>query len=145
METIQLFTDGSCIGNPGPGGWAAIIKVGCTETLLQGGAPQTTNNRMEMTAIIEGMRNIPSPSKINIVSDSKYVIDAFRQNWISNWQRSGWRTAAKQPVKNQDLWELLIDLLAPHTITWEWVKGHNGHRENEIVDATAQAQARSFA
>lgn len=146
MKSIELITDGSCIGNPGPGGWAALIRTSEGEKLLTGGDSDTTNNRMEMLAVIEGMKAIAAsePCKIKIVSDSKYVIDAFEKKWIQGWIAKDWRNAAKKPVKNKDLWLEMIALLSPHQIQWEWVKGHNGHTDNEIVDTAAQKAAQTF-
>lgn len=142
MQNVELVTDGACKGNPGPGGWAALIRKDGDEKLITGGERDTTNNRMEMMAVIEGMRFIGAEKRdILIVSDSKYVIDAFEKDWIGGWLRNNWKNASKKPVKNKDLWEELISLLKPHAITWQWVKGHAGHPENDLVDRAAQKAA----
>ncbi|MDA9950959.1 ribonuclease HI [Oligoflexaceae bacterium] len=142
MENVELITDGSCLGNPGPGGWAALLRKDGEEKLFTGGEPETTNNRMEMSAVIEGVKVIgATPCQLKIVSDSKYVIDAFEKNWIGGWLKRDWKNAAKKPVKNKDLWLVLIELLKPHTVQWQWVKGHSGHPDNEIVDSAAQKAA----
>ena len=146
-ETIIINTDGSCAGNPGPGGFAAIIehpKHG--ELVITGGDPKTTNNRMELAAIIEALKAVNSvmggnSARITVRSDSKYVIDAFNKNWIGNWKRNGWRTASKQQVKNIELWEELLHEIKGHDIAWEWVKGHNGDPMNERCDRLAVEQA----
>ena len=146
-ETIIINTDGSCAGNPGPGGFAAIIehpKHG--ELVITGGDPETTNNRMELAAVIEALKAVNSvmggkSAHITIRSDSKYVIDAFNRKWIGNWKRNGWRTASKQQVKNIELWEELLHAIKDHTIAWEWVKGHNGDPMNERCDRLAVEQA----
>ena len=145
MSEIRLITDGACKGNPGPGGWAALIKMSEEKELLTGGAPETTNNRMEMTAVIEGLKKIGQQSqRVHIVTDSKYVMDAFEKGWIKGWLANNWRNASKKPVKNKDLWEVLIDLVNTHDVSWEWVKGHAGHPENEVVDHAAQEAAMMY-
>lgn len=140
MKKISLFTDGACKGNPGPGGWAALLKMGPHEKELVGGEPHTTNNRMEMTAILEGLRALKAPCDVTIHTDSRYVIDGMTQ-WIFGWQKRGWLNAAKKPVLNADLWRALIDAARPHKVQWQWVKGHAGHPENERVDSLASAEA----
>ena len=133
---IDIFTDGACSGNPGPGGWAAILRSGPHESELSGGEPRTTNNRMEMTAVIEGLRAIKQPSHVSIHTDSKYVMDGAK-SWIVGWKKRGWKTADKKPVKNEDLWQALDEAVKRHTIEWHWVKGHNGDTFNERADQLA--------
>lgn len=137
MKHVNLYTDGACSGNPGPGGWGALLRYKTTEKELSGYDPQTTNNRMEMMAVIEGLNALKSSCKIDLYTDSTYVKDGV-EKWLEGWKAKGWRTAAKKPVKNQDLWEMLDAAIARHDITWHWVKGHNGHAENERVDALAR-------
>ena len=141
MKKVFLFTDGACLGNPGPGGWAALLRFGKHEKLVTGSEPDTTNNRMEMMAVIEGLRILKEVCHVHICSDSKYVIDAFEKNWIEGWEKRGWKTASRDEVKNQDLWHELIALVGKHHVKWEWVKGHSGHTENEIVDEAARKAA----
>lgn len=138
---MRIFTDGSCLGNPGPGGWAALLVQGTEQRLLEGGEAQTTNNRMELMAAIQGLEAAPAGVALELTTDSRYVMDGI-EKWIHGWKRSQWRTAAGKPVKNQDLWQRLDQARAGRTITWTWVKGHNGHPENERVDQAAQAQSR---
>ena len=145
LEQVTLTTDGACMGNPGPGGWAALLRFGDKEKVLKGGEKESTNNRMELMAVIQGLGALKRRCKVHIVTDSKYVMDAFKQGWIRSWQANGWRTASKQPVKNQELWEELIDLVAGHEVSWDWVKGHNGHPDNELVDAEARSAAEAAA
>ena len=133
---LEIFTDGACRGNPGPGGWAALIRVGSTENVVSGAEPATTNNRMEVMAAIEALRSIAHPSRIRLTTDSEYLRQGIT-NWMKRWKLNGWRTAAKQPVKNKDLWMVLDSLVGAHQIEWCWVKGHSGHAENELVDAAA--------
>jgi ribonuclease HI len=138
LALIEIFTDGACKGNPGPGGWAALIRDESGEKVLSGAEPVTTNNRMEVMAAIEAIRSIAGPSQIRLTTDSEYLRQGIT-SWMKRWKLNGWRTAAKQPVKNKDLWVLLDSLVATHRIEWCWVKGHSGHRENELVDAAANA------
>lgn len=133
---IEIFTDGACRGNPGPGGWGALIRCEQQQRTLLGSAKETTNNRMELTAVIEALRSIDQAAEIHITTDSKYVQQGI-SSWIHNWKRRQWRTASNKPVKNIDLWQILDALTAPSNITWHWVKGHSGHAENEIADALA--------
>ncbi len=137
---VEIFTDGACKGNPGPGGWGAILRLGTTEKELSGGERATTNNRMEMTAAIRALAALTSPCDVTLHTDSRYVIDGITK-WIFGWQRNGWRNAAKKPVLNEDLWHELIAASHPHTITWQWVKGHAGHPENERADRLASDAA----
>ncbi|MFW7378026.1 MAG: ribonuclease HI [Oligoflexus sp.] len=141
MKSVELFTDGACLGNPGPGGWAALLKYGGHEKLLIGSEAQTTNNRMEISAVMMGLRALKQPCRVHIISDSRYVIDAFEQGWLLNWRQNGWRTANRKPVANQDLWEDLDRELKKHQVKWTWVKGHDGHEENERVDQAARDAA----
>jgi ribonuclease HI len=144
MKQVDVFTDGACKGNPGPGGWAALLRTGNHEKELVGGAQHTTNNRMEMTAILEGLKALRQPCEVTIHTDSRYVIDGMTQ-WIFGWQKRGWVNAAKKPVLNADLWRELLDAARPHKVSWQWVKGHAGHPENERVDALASAEAARIA
>jgi Ribonuclease HI len=134
---IEIFTDGACTGNPGPGGWAAILRSGPHEKELFGGEKATTNNRMELMAAIKALQALKTPSTITLYTDSRYVMDGVTK-WIFNWKKNGWKTADKKPVKNEDLWRELDAARTPHEITWRWVKGHAGHPENERVDALAR-------
>lgn len=140
MPAVQMATDGACKGNPGPGGWGVVIRSGGAEKELSGGEPLTTNNRMEMTAAIKGLEALKRPCQVILSTDSRYVMDGLTK-WLAGWQRNGWRTASKQPVKNADLWQELIAAAAPHKIKWEWVKGHAGHPENERADRLASDAA----
>ena len=138
MPKIDIFTDGACSGNPGPGGWGAILRSGPHERELSGGEPATTNNRMELMAVIEGLRAIKAPSPVTIHTDSRYVMDGA-EKWLKGWKTKGWKTADKKPVKNEDLWRALDDELARHQTRWVWVRGHNGHPENERADQLARS------
>lgn len=147
MKKIEIFTDGACKGNPGPGGWGALLRKGAHEKELSGSAADTTNNRMEMTAVIHALEALIEPCEIDLYSDSKYVLDGMTR-WIDGWQKRGWVTTSKKPVRNADLWHRLLDASAQHEIHWNWVKGHAGHAENERVDhlarEAAEAQARAL-
>ena len=136
MKQIRAFTDGACSGNPGPGGWGAVLQLGDNERELHGGAMDTTNNRMELTAAIEALKALSEPCRVSLTTDSTYVKDGITQ-WLANWKRNGWKTAAKKPVKNRDLWQALDHESARHEIDWCWVKGHSGHPENERADRLA--------
>ncbi len=140
MTGVEIFTDGACLGNPGPGGWAALLRCGGQESELVGGAPHTTNNRMELMAAIAGLEALTRPCSVRLTTDSRYVLDGI-QSWLPAWKRNGWRTAARKPVKNIDLWQRLDTASARHEIEWHWVRGHAGHAENERVDALARQQA----
>ncbi|QZH73876.1 MAG: ribonuclease HI [Erythrobacter sp.] len=140
MKKVEIFTDGACKGNPGPGGWGALLRMGRHEKEMSGSEPDTTNNRMEMTAAIKALSALIEPCKVTLHTDSRYLIDGMTK-WIDGWQRKGWISASKKPVRNEDLWHELIALAAKHDITWEWVKGHNGHPENERVDKLASDAA----
>ena len=135
-KTVSLYTDGACKGNPGKGGWGVLMRYGSHEKELFGGEAHTTNNRMELTAIIQGLAALKRPCAVVIYTDSQYVKNGMEQ-WIHGWKKNGWKTAAKQPVKNEDLWQQLDQLAAQHQIQWQWVRGHAGHAENERADALA--------
>lgn len=135
-DLIDIFTDGACRGNPGPGGWGAILRSAGTEKLLSGAEPDTTNNRMELTAAIEALKALKRPCTVNLTTDSQYVRKGITE-WLPGWMARGWKTAAKEPVKNVDLWQALYAEAQKHTIAWHWVKGHSGHVENEQADALA--------
>lgn len=136
MSRVEIFTDGACRGNPGPGGWGVLLRYGTNEKLLWGGESMTTNNRMELTAAIQGLAALKRPSLVTLTTDSQYVRKGITE-WLANWKQRGWRTASRQPVKNADLWQALDGLVQGHDIEWQWVKGHSGHRENEIADGLA--------
>lgn len=135
-DRVELYTDGACKGNPGPGGWGALLRYNGTDKELFGGAPDTTNNRMEIMAVIEGLKALTRTSKVRVTTDSQYVKNGMTQ-WIENWKKNGWKTAAKKPVKNVDLWQALDTQVAAHDVVWDWVKGHSGHPENERADELA--------
>ena len=137
MSGVDIFTDGACSGNPGPGGWGAILRYGNVEKEMKGGAAETTNNRMELTAAIEALEALTRPCKVRLFTDSAYVKDGITQ-WIARWKRNGWKTAAKKQVKNAELWQRLDAALGTHDISWHWVKGHAGHPENERADELAR-------
>ena len=134
--TVVIHTDGACRGNPGPGGWGAVLQAGEQQKSLNGFDPETTNNRMELTAVIEGLRALRRPCRVQLVTDSKYVMQGITQ-WMANWKRNGWKTAARKPVKNVDLWRLLDTEVQRHDVDWRWVKGHSGNPGNELADRLA--------
>ena len=134
---VEIFTDGACSGNPGPGGWGVVLRFGVHEKELSGGEADTTNNRMELTAVIMGLSALKEPCAVRLVTDSKYVADGIVKGWAKSWQENGWRKADKKPALNVDLWEKLLELLKVHDVTIEWVKGHAGHPENERCDRLA--------
>ncbi len=138
---VTIHTDGSCLGNPGPGGWCAILDWNGQEKTLVGGHSHTTNNRMELLAVIRALETLNRPCVVNIYTDSQYVLNAMEKGWLEGWKKKGWKTAAKKPVKNQDLWTQLSKLLEEHKAKFHWVRGHSGHPENERCDALANAQA----
>ena len=144
MKHINLYTDGACRGNPGRGGWGAILVFEGHEKELSGGEKSTTNNRMELTAAIEGLRAIKYPCEVTLTSDSKYLVDAIEKNWLVSWKRKGWKKADGKPVLNIDLWQALDAELTRHEVSFVWVKGHEGHAYNERCDALATAYADSF-
>jgi len=133
---VELFTDGACRGNPGPGGWGALLRLGDTEKELWGGEAETTNNRMELMAAIRGLESLKRPCRVRLTTDSQYVMKGITE-WMDNWKRRGWKTAAKKPVKNVDLWQRLDKALQSHEVEWHWVRGHTGHVENERADQLA--------
>jgi len=135
-KIVELFTDGACRGNPGPGGWGVVMRYGKVEKELCGGEFETTNNRMELMAAIRGLESLKRPSRVRLTTDSQYVMKGVTE-WMDNWKRRNWQTAAKKPVKNVDLWQRLDRALAPHAVEWEWVRGHTGHAENERADQLA--------
>lgn len=136
MSDVELYTDGACRGNPGPGGWGVLLRSGSSERELCGGERQTTNNRMELIAVIRGLEALKRPCRVTVVTDSVYVMKGITE-WLDGWRRRGWRTASRKPVKNRDLWEALDAALARHDVRWQWVKGHAGHPGNERADALA--------
>ena len=140
MSVVEAFTDGACLGNPGPGGWAALLRAQGSERMLAGADPATTNNRMELMAAIGALEALKRPCEVVLVTDSRYVMQGIEE-WVPKWRVNGWRTADKKPVKNQDLWQRLAAAVGPHRVRWQWVRGHNGHAENERVDQAAREQA----
>ncbi|MGI5893987.1 MAG: ribonuclease HI [Candidatus Merdivicinus sp.] len=144
MKQVTLYTDGACSGNPGPGGWGAILECEGHRRELCGGEANTTNNRMELTAVIEGLSALKFPCSVTLVSDSKYVIDAITKRWVYAWKAKGWRKADKSPALNVDLWEKLLVQLERHEMHYQWVRGHTGHPENERCDQMAVEQSRKF-
>lgn len=143
VTDVTIYTDGACAGNPGPGGYAAIVDVNGERREVTGAEPETTNNRMELSAIIAGLRSLPEPASVRIVTDSQYVVKGMTQ-WIHGWRRKGWRSASGSPVKNRDLWEQLDALARTHRVRWEWIRGHNGHPENERADTLAREAIREL-
>lgn len=144
LRHVDIYTDGACSGNPGPGGWAAILKYGNHVKELDGSMPQTTNNRMELFAVISGLGALKEPCRVRIHSDSTYIVDAFNKNWVDNWQQNGWKTADKKPVENQDLWRLLLLTMRRHQVSFHKVPGHSDHKENNRCDALAKAAIQSL-
>lgn len=144
MKKVEIFTDGACSGNPGPGGWGAILRCGNTEKELSGGEKDTTNNRMELTAVISALKALKYPCEVNVTTDSKYVYESVTKGWVYSWKKNGWRKADKKPALNPDLWEELLSLLEIHTVAFTWVKGHNEHPENERCDRLAVAECNKF-
>lgn len=140
MKQIEIFTDGACKGNPGPGGWGAVIRYGTHEKDISGGDPDTTNNRMELAAAIHALNTLIEPCNVTLYTDSKYVCEGITK-WVAGWQRNGWKNASKQPVRNADLWHDLIEAAARHEIEWLWVKGHSGHEGNDRADKLASDAA----
>ena len=147
MNRVEIFTDGSCLGNPGPGGWGSIIRTGSggskNEIELSGGKKMTTNNEMELSAVVEALRGLKEPSEVSVTSDSQYVVKGMT-SWVKGWIKNGWKTAAKKPVKNRELWEELHKLSTPHKIDWIWIRGHSGHSENERCDILANDAASQY-
>jgi len=143
MLNAEIFCDGSCLGNPGPGGWGAVIRYDGEEMELCGSKKMTTNNEMELTAVIESLVVLPGGARVTVTTDSQYVVKGVTE-WMANWIRNGWKTASKKPVKNRELWEKLNQLAKPHSVKWVWIRGHNGHPENERCDRLANSAARQI-
>lgn len=141
MKKIEIFTDGACSGNPGPGGWGAVLRYNNAEKELSGGEADTTNNRMELTAVISALEALKEPCEVSLTTDSKYVCDSILKGWVYSWQKNGWRKSDKKPALNIDLWEKLLPLLEKHKVQFNWVKGHAGHPENERCDKLAVLQS----
>ena len=144
MKKIEIFTDGACSGNPGPGGWGAVLRYNGVEKELSGGEAETTNNRMELTAVISALLALKEPCEVFLTTDSKYVCDSVLKGWVYTWKSNGWRKADKKPALNVDLWEQLLELLEKHNVTFNWVKGHAGHLENERCDRLAVLETEKY-
>ena len=143
MKKIEMFTDGACSGNPGPGGWGTILRFGTVEKELSGGESMTTNNRMELTAVIRGLEALKEPCQVTVTTDSRYVVDGIEKGWAKAWRARGWVKSDKKPALNPELWGRLLDLLDQHEVTFRWIKGHAGHPENERCDQLAVAQSKN--
>ncbi|MBV9332200.1 MAG: ribonuclease HI [Alphaproteobacteria bacterium] len=143
MNRVEIFTDGACSGNPGPGGWAAILRAQGREKEISGGEPSTTNNRMELTAVIRGLKALRAPAEVTIYSDSRYVVDGA-SGWMKRWKSNGWKTSDRKPVRNDDLWRELEAAAEGHRVEWRWIRGHSAHAENERADALARAAIPKF-
>jgi ribonuclease HI len=141
---VEIFTDGACLGNPGPGGWAALLRYNTVEKAISGGERDTTNNRMELMAAIRALEALRRATSVRLTTDSRYVMQGI-ESWLPRWQANGWRTSDRKPVKNQDLWERLAAAVAPHKVHWHWTRGHSGHAENEKVDKLARQAAEAVA
>lgn len=139
MKQIDVYTDGACSGNPGPGGWGAILRYGAHEKEICGAEKETTNNRMELTAVISALMSLNQPCSVKITTDSKYVVDSVNNGWLKTWKENGWKKSNKKDVQNVDLWEKLLILMSVHEVSFSWIKGHDGHRENERCDYLARA------
>ena len=144
MKKVTIYTDGACSGNPGPGGWGAVLKYGAHEKELSGGAAETTNNRMELTAVIEALKLLKEPCAVELYSDSKYVIDALEKRWVYGWKEKGWIKSDRKPALNVDLWEILLPLIAKHAVRCHWVKGHAENEYNNRCDAMAVAESQTY-
>ena len=144
MKEIKIYTDGACSGNPGPGGWGAVLEYGEHKKELSGGEKETTNNKMELTAVIKALSALKEPCKVILTTDSKYVCDSVTKGWVYSWQKNNWRKADKKPALNIELWEQLLPLLETHQVEFVWVKGHAGHPQNERCDALAVAQSEKY-
>ena len=144
LKRVELFTDGACSGNPGPGGWGCVLRFGDVTKELSGGEPATTNNRMELTALIEGLSALKYPCRVTVTSDSKYVIDAVTKGWAEKWRKNGWMRNKTDKALNPDLWEKLLEILKRHEVEFVWVKGHAGHPENERCDELAVMEAKKY-
>jgi ribonuclease HI len=139
IKSIQIFSDGACSGNPGPGGWGAILRYKNNEKEISGGQRNTTNNQMELMAVISALETLKEPCQVEIFTDSQYIANAFNKGWLAAWQKNGWRTSGKKPVKNKELWERLVVQAEKHELQWSWIRGHSGHPENERCDQLAVA------
>ncbi len=144
FNNVYLYTDGACSGNPGSGGWCALLRYGENEKIISGGNADTTNNRMELTAVIEGLRALKKPCSVTVVSDSKYVCDAINNGWVYSWKKKGWKKSDGKAALNSELWNDLLDLLFVHEVKFQWIKGHDGHPENEICDKTAVEESKKY-
>ena len=144
MKKVEIFTDGACKGNPGPGGWGAVLRYNENEKTISGGSPDTTNNKMELTAVIEALKLLKEPCEVILTSDSKYVCDSVDKGWVNSWKKKGWKKSDGKPALNIDLWEQLLPLLSTHNVTFKWIKGHAGHRENELCDEMAVKEAAKY-
>ena len=144
MKEVWIYSDGACSGNPGPGGWGAILRYGEHTREISGGEAETTNNRMEMTAVLSALRMLKEPCRVHLVSDSRYVIDALQKGWAWGWKKKGWVKSDKKPALNADLWEKMLVEIAKHDMVYEWIKGHAGHPENERCDALAVAESQKY-
>lgn len=144
MKQIEIYTDGACSGNPGPGGWGAVLVYNGKEKELSGSEKETTNNRMELTAVIMALNALNQPCEVKLTTDSKYVCDAINKGWVYSWRKNGWKKSDKKPALNVDLWEELLSLLEKHEVEFIWVKGHNGHKYNEICDALAVKEYQKY-
>lgn len=144
MKQVDIYTDGACSGNPGPGGWGVVLKYGDVVKELSGGDFITTNNKMEMTAVIKGLSALKEPCDVNLYTDSQYIVNSINKNWIWDWQKRGWKKSNNEQVKNIDLWKQILELMDIHNVTFIWVKGHNGHPENERCDGLATSQRNLF-
>lgn len=144
MKQIEIYTDGACSGNPGPGGWGAVLVYNGKEKKLSGSEKETTNNRMELTAVIMALNALNQPCEVKLTTDSKYVCDAINKSWVYSWEKNGWRKSDKKPALNVDLWKELLSLLEKHEVEFIWVKGHNGHKYNEICDALAVKEYQKY-
>ena len=144
MKHVDIFTDGACSGNPGPGGWGSILRYGAFEKEISGGSAQTTNNRMEVTAVIEALRLRKEPFSVTLYTDSQYVVNGVTKGWAESWRANGWRKADKKPALNPELWETLLELLETHEVEFVWLRGHAGHPENERCDQMAVEQSRKY-
>lgn len=144
MKNVEIYTDGACSGNPGPGGWGAVLIYNGVEKQLSGSEKETTNNRMELSAVIVALKALKEPCKVTLTTDSKYVCDAINKGWLTSWKKNSWKKADKKPVLNIDLWQELLPLLDKHRVEFIWVKGHNGHKYNEICDKLAVAEYQKY-
>lgn len=144
MKNVEIYTDGACSGNPGPGGWGAVLIYNGVEKQLSGSEKETTNNRMELSAVITALKALKEPCNVTLTTDSKYVCDAINKGWLHSWQKNSWKKADKKPVLNIDLWQELLPLLDKHRVEFIWVKGHNGHKYNEICDKLAVAEYQKY-